>query len=64
MMKTHWRRYRHLETQLTQGLGTNPWPSHLLVGLNQGKGEPREEWMSVVARRLNVCEGNKGCESG
>lgn len=64
MTKMHWHRYRHLYIQLTQGLGGNPWPSHKLMGSIQGKGEPGERWMTVVARRLEVCEGNKGCESG
>lgn len=63
MIKMCWHRYRHLYIQLTQRLGRNPWQSHKLIGSIQGKGEPRERWMSV-ARRLKVCEGNKGCESG
>lgn len=64
MIKMLWHKYRHLYIQLTPGQGKSPWLSHRLVRSTQEKGETRERWMSTVARRLKVCEGNKGCESG
>lgn len=45
-------------------IGKGPWLSHRSMGSTQEKGEPRERWMSTVARKSKVCEGNKGCESG
>lgn len=64
MIQMHWHRYRHLYIQLTRGLGKCPWLSRRSTGSVQEKGKPRARRMSAVARRLTVCEGNKGSESG